>query len=218
MPYGIKSTSKVFQCLNSDSFGDIEGVFMVADDMIIAAATKAEHDAILEKVMNRAESLNVKFNKDKLQYMVNEVNYLGHVITSDGVKPDESKVSAIIQLPPPTDRKALQRLLGMTRYVSQYIPNEATLTAPLRLLLRKDIAWQWHPEQQAAREWLKTAITTAPVLRHFDPKEPIEVQADASKDGLGATLMQKQQLIAYKQQLIAYASRALYAAERTMLQ
>ncbi len=91
MPYGIKSTSKVFQCLNSDSFGDIEGVFMVADDMIIAAATKAEHDAILEKVMNRAESLNVKFNKDKLQYMVNEVNYLGHVITSDGVKPDESR-------------------------------------------------------------------------------------------------------------------------------
>ncbi len=133
MPFGIKSASEVFQCLNSESFGDIEGVFMVADDMIIAAATKAEHDAILEKVMNRAESLNVKYNKDKLQYMVNEVSYLGHVITSDGVKPDETKVSAISQLPPPTDRIALQHLLGVTRYLSQFVPNEATLTAPLRL-------------------------------------------------------------------------------------
>ncbi len=174
-PFGIKSASEVFQCLNSESFGDKEGVIMVADDMIIASATKAEHDAILEKVMNRAESLNVKFNKNKLQYMVNEVTYLGHVITSDGVKPDESKVSAISQLPPPTDRTALQRLFGMTRYLSQFIPNEATLTAPLRLFIKKDIDWQWHPEQLAALERLKTAITTAPVLRHFDPKEPIEV-------------------------------------------
>ncbi len=106
MSFGIKSACEVFQRLNSESFGGIKGVFMVADDMIIAAATKAEHDAVLEKVMNRAESRNVKFNKDKLQYMVNEVTYLGHVITSDGVKPDESKVSAISQLPPPMDRKA----------------------------------------------------------------------------------------------------------------
>ncbi|KAL1260046.1 hypothetical protein QQF64_007873 [Cirrhinus molitorella] len=160
MPFGIKSASEVFQRLNSEGFGDIEGVFMVVDDMIIAAATKPEHDAILEKVMNRAKSLNIKFNKDKLQYMVNEVTYLGHVITADGVKPDESKVSAILQLSPPTDRKALQRLL---------------------------------------------------VLRHFDLKEPIEVQADASKDGLGATQLQKQQPI-------AYTSRALPTAEKNNAQ
>ncbi|KAL0152625.1 hypothetical protein M9458_052348 [Cirrhinus mrigala] len=230
MPFGIKSASEVFQRLNSESFRDIEELrseylnkekpllqdiqnvsWSLRKKFTTVATTKAEHDAILEKVMNRAESLNVKFNKDKLQYMVNEVTYLGHVITSDGVKPDESKVSVILQLSPPTGKKALQHLLGMTHYLLQYKPNEATLTAPLRLLLRKDIAWQWHPEQQTGLNQLKTAITTAPVLRHFDPKEPMEVQANASKDGLCATLMQKQQPI-------AYASRALSAAEKNYAQ
>jgi len=100
---------------------------MVADDMIIAASTKADRDIILEKVMNRMVSLNVKFSKDKLQYMVNEVTYLGHFITAEVVKPDESKVSEILQFPPPTDRKALQCLLGMTCYLSQYIPNKASM-------------------------------------------------------------------------------------------
>ncbi len=78
--FGIKSASEVFHCLNSESFGNIEDAFMVADDMIRAVATKAEHDAILEKLMNTAESLNVKFNKDKLQYTSNDVTRPRHYI------------------------------------------------------------------------------------------------------------------------------------------
>ncbi|KAJ8362544.1 hypothetical protein AAFF_G00369690 [Aldrovandia affinis] len=151
LPFGIKSASEVFQQTNSEAFGDIEGVSVIADDMIIAAATKTEHDSILQKVMDRAIQLNVKFNKDKIQYMVGEVRYMGYIIDAAGVKPNGSKVAAIQQLAPPTDRKALQRLLGMTRYLAQYLPDESTLTAPLRQLLRKDIDWQWHPEHQMAR-------------------------------------------------------------------
>lgn len=211
LPFGIKSASEVFQQVNYESFGDIDGVFIVADDMIIAAENKTEHDRILQKVMDRAIRLNVKFNKDKVQYMVKEVKYLGHIISAEGVKPDDSKVTAIQHMPPPTDRKGLQRLLGMTRYLAQYIPNEAALTAPLRLLLRKDVDWQWHPEQEAALEALKTAISTAPLLRFYDPKMPVEIQADASKDGLGACLMQNKQPI-------AYASRALSPAEQNYAQ
>ncbi|KAJ8416485.1 hypothetical protein AAFF_G00357730 [Aldrovandia affinis] len=70
LPFGIKSASEVFQQTNSEAFGDIEGVSVIADDMIIAAASKTEHDSILQKVMDRAIQLNVKFNKDKIQYMV----------------------------------------------------------------------------------------------------------------------------------------------------
>ncbi len=101
---------------------------------------------------------NIKFNKDKLQYKVHTVKYMGHLITSEGVKPDGDKVEAIVKMPPPENEKALQRFLGMTRCLSQYIQNEATLTAPLRYLLREESDWQWSPGHDKALENLKVAL------------------------------------------------------------
>ena len=196
LPFGINSASEVFQRINTESFGDIAGVHIIADD-IIAAATKEEHDGILQQVMDRATRLNVKFNADKIQYMVSEVKYMGHIISADGVRADVSKVTAITEMPPPADKKGLQRLLGMTRFLAQYIPHEATLTAPLRTLLRKDIMWQWQPEHQVALDRLKAAISSALLLKFFNPREEIEIQADLSKDGLGAVLMQNKRPVAF---------------------
>ena len=62
---------------------------------------------------------------------------MGHLVTEHGLKPDDEKINAIANMPPPTDVLSLQRLLGMTKYLSQYIPNESTITAPLRELLKK---------------------------------------------------------------------------------
>ncbi|KAL1271927.1 hypothetical protein QQF64_030943 [Cirrhinus molitorella] len=136
---------------------------------------------------------------------------MGHVISEDGVQPDNEKVEAIVNMPAPEDKKGLQRLLGMTKYLSQYIRNEAVLTAPLRQLLRKDSEWLWMPEHDAALGSLKKALTEAPVLRFFDPQQQIVLQADASKDGLGACLLQQERPV-------TYASRALTLAERNYAQ
>lgn len=114
MPFGIKSASEVFQQRNCETFGDIEGVHVIADDMIIAAATEKEHNEIIQKVMARAKEANVKFNKEKIQYMVRSVNYMGHTVTSEGVKADDAEVKAITKMPSPMDKAGLQRMLGMT--------------------------------------------------------------------------------------------------------
>lgn len=84
LPLGIKSASEVFQQNNCETFGDIPGVHIIADDMIIAAASEHEHDEILHKVMERAKEANVKFNKDKIQYKVDTLKYMVHIITSAG--------------------------------------------------------------------------------------------------------------------------------------
>ncbi|XP_063046009.1 uncharacterized protein K02A2.6-like [Engraulis encrasicolus] len=211
LPFGIKSASEVFQQKNCETFGNIEGVHIIADDMIIAAASEEEHDAILQKVMDTAQKNNIKFNKDKIQYKVDSVKYMGHVVTTKGVKPNESKVFAIRDMPQPDDKKALQRLLGMTRYLCQYIPNEASITSPLRELLRKDAAWHWSHQHTAALEKLKTALMQAPVLQFYDQSKPLAIQCDASKDGLGACLLQEGRPL-------SYASRALTDSEKNYAQ
>lgn len=103
------------------AFGDISGVHVIADDMIIAAIDEKEHTEILHKVMDRAKELNIKFNADKIQYKVTKVRYMDHIISAEGGQPDSEKVEAIVNMPTPEDKKGLQRLLGMTKYLSQYI-------------------------------------------------------------------------------------------------
>nr|XP_054591203.1 uncharacterized protein K02A2.6-like [Nothobranchius furzeri] len=211
LPFGIKSASEVFQQKNCETFGDIPGVFIIADDMIIAAETESEHDNILQKVMERAKEVNVRFNKDKVQFKVDTVKYMGHIITAAGQKADDTKIKAIVDMPTPEDKQSLQRLLGMTKFLAQYIPNEATLTAPLRELLKKNTVRQWQAHHSEALETLKTALTQAPVLHFFDSKKPLTLQEDSSKDGLGACLLQEGHPV-------CYASRALTDTEKRYAQ
>ena len=86
MPFGIKSASEVFQKRNEETFSGIPGIHIVADDIIIAASSIAEHDQILTQVRQRAKDRHIVFNLNKLQLRVNEVKYLGIIVTPDGTK------------------------------------------------------------------------------------------------------------------------------------
>jgi len=99
IPFGLKSASEVFQKQNAAVFHGIEGLHIVANDIIIAASTVEEHDKILQQVLDRAIERNKKFNFDKFQLRVSEVKYLGTIITYQGIKPDPSKIEAIAQMP-----------------------------------------------------------------------------------------------------------------------
>ena len=146
MPFGISSAPEVFQKKNEALFGDISGVEIIFDDIIVAARDEKEHDDIMLKLLERARQANVKFNAAKLQYKVREVKYMGNIVSESGLKPDLEKVRAITQLSSPQSREELQRFLGMVNYFSQFIPNQSEITAPLRTLLKKDAAWFWSHE------------------------------------------------------------------------
>ena len=131
MLFGIKSACEVFQKKNEEAFAGIPGIHIVADDIIIAAVNIEEHDQILRQVLERANEKSIKFNFDKLQLRMNEVRYLGTVVTSQGIKPDPTKVSAIVEMTTPTDKAGIRRLLGMMNFLAAHIPNVSTITAPL---------------------------------------------------------------------------------------
>ena len=161
--FGISSAQDVFQSIMSEMFEDIEGVEVVIDDLLIWGTTEEEHDARLEKVLQRAQQQNLKLNKDKSQIKLKEIKYIGHILSEDGIKPDPKKVTAVTEMKPPTTKEELQRFLGMTTYLSKFISNYSTTSAPLRMLLEKNTEWHWMDQQKKAFQKLKNLITGSPV-------------------------------------------------------
>ena len=206
MPFGIKSAQEVFQKRMCQAFGDLEGVETDVDDILVWGATIQEHDDRLMKTLQRCEEINLTLNRDKCEFRVKEVIYIGHKLTAEEVKPDEQKVEAIKWMPPPEDKKGTERLLGVVNYLAKFVPNMSTITKPIRELLRSDVEFQWGGAQEKAFQEVKDVLTKAPVLAYYDVKKPVKVTCDASKCGLGAALLQDDKPV-------AFASRALTDAE-----
>ena len=174
--------------------------------MLIAAKTEEEHDKTVLLVLERAKRHNIKFNLSKLQFKRREVIYHGTRFSAKGIRADKAKIRAIEKMPEPQDRKGIQRLLGMINFLSPFIPHKATLTEPLRQLVKEGVPWNWGEPQKQAMNQIKQVLSNEVLLKYFDESKPLTIQADASKDGLGACLLQNNRPI-------CYASRPLSDAE-----
>ena len=180
LPFGISSAQDVFQRVMSEIFQDIEGVEVLVDDILIWTESEEQHDKILKEVLTRSRKHNLKLNIDKSQIKCSEVRYTGHLLNHSGLKPDPKKVKAITEISEPQNKEELQRFLGMVTYLAKFIPNYSQVAAPLRLLLEKDIEWNWNHEHIESFKSLKTIITNAPVLKYFDPQKELTLSVDAS--------------------------------------
>jgi hypothetical protein len=206
LPFGLSSSPEVFQRETLKIFGDIRGVSVYFDDLIIAASNPEEHDHIMQNVIEKARKHGIKFNKEKLQYKQSQVKFLGLLFSENGLNPDPSKIRAISELKIPKNIKELQRFLGMVNFLNRFIPNLASKLNNLNILLRKDRDWLWGKEQQVAFDEIKQVICKAGTLSYFDFNKEIIIQSDASKDGLGCCLLQDNCVI-------AFASRSLTKTE-----
>ena len=146
-----------------------------------------------------------------------KIRYVGHVFSKDGLKPDPKKTKAVIDMPHPETTEDLQRFLGMLTYLGKFIPNLSHVDSPLRTLLEKDVEWQWQAEQQKSFKSLKELITTAPVLKYFNPKRPVKLSVDASSKGLGAVLLQDNNPIAYASKALTTCQQNYAKIEKELL-
>ena len=149
-----------------------------------------EHDERLRKIFLKIRESGLKLNKTKCQIRKQSIVFLGHIISSEGIKIHPSKTEAITKIPLPRSVNELQRFLGMVSYLWKIIPNLAEHTTPLRNLLKKDVAFKLQKPQLNAIKNSKTLVTSAPCLKIFDSKLPTRWKTDASSVGLGAFLEQ----------------------------
>jgi transposase InsO family protein len=206
LPFGIKPAQEHFHKRLYEELGDIEGVETDIDDILVWGKTKEEHDERLDKVLERCEKINLTLNPEKCEIGIKRVTYLGHVLSAEGIQPDPQKISAITNMPHPTDKKGIERLLGTVNYLAKFIPNMSEITAAIRMLLKKEVMFEWTHSQEKAMERIKAILSTSPVLAFFDPSKPITISCDASKSGLGAVCIQDGKPV-------AFASRAMTDTE-----
>ena len=124
----------------------------------------ADHDSNLLSLLDRARKVNLKLNKKRLRIRLDQVPYMGHLFTSEGLKPDPLKVDAIVNMPRPDDKRAVQRLLGCVTYLSRFIPTLSEVSEPLRMLTEKNNIFTWESQQEEAFQTIKNMISSTPVL------------------------------------------------------
>ena len=117
-----------------------------------------------------------------------ELNYVGHTLTGEGLKPTKERIKAIVEMKDPENHAELETVLGMLAYVAKFIPRLSELNAPLREL-KTQREWDWTPESKQAFENVKAALVSTDVLKYFDVTKPVTVKVDASMEGLGAAIL-----------------------------
>jgi hypothetical protein len=195
LPFGVADAPANFQQVMTEIFGDISDV--IVDDLLIWGTDTKDHDRKLIEILNRCRKVGIKLNSKKLRVGVDEVTYVGHVLSEKGISADPKKVAAIVGLEKPVDRAGVMRFIGMATYVSKFIKNFSDLTSPLRDLIKKDVVFEWNSAAEGAFNKLKAELSSKQLLGYFDPTKPIELHVDASSVGIGCVLIQDRRPVSY---------------------
>ena len=183
---------------------------MYLDDIIIFSKTIEDHLDRLRDVFSHLRA-GLKVKPSKCHLLWKEMQYLGHIISENGVATDPEKTKRVSEWPTPTGAKDLQKFLGLASYYRKFIKNFAQIAAPLNRLTEQNRKYCWTPEFEDAFNAVKHRLTSSPILAfpRFDIK--FTVDCDASGEGLGAVLSQT---CDGREYAIFYASRTLTKAER----
>jgi hypothetical protein len=188
-------------------------VFVYLDDIIIISRDFEHHMEILRLIFQRLNEAGVSINWKKCQFCRARLRYLGHIVDCKGLRPDTEKVEAILQIPEPRNVLEVRRFVETASWYRRFIPNFASIIAPLTKLTRKNVTFVWTEECSSAFTKLKELLISAPLLSAPDFSRLFTLQCDASSFGLGAVLTQT---FDDGERPICYLSRSLTRTERNL--
>ena len=212
LPFGIASAPAMFQKYMDTLLQGIPRVICYIDDILITGEDDNAHLRNLAEVLSRLEDQRMRLKREKCNFMQDSVEYLGHLITKEGIQAIPAKVKAIVDAPHPKNVTELRSILGLINYYGKFIPNLASMLHPLNDLLKSRTAWNWTADCCKAFQLAKEALTSSQVLTHYNPTFPVKMAADASAYGVGAVISHI--LPDRGERPVAFASRTLTGAEK----
>ncbi|MBW0514846.1 hypothetical protein O181_054561 [Austropuccinia psidii MF-1] len=192
VPFGLTNAPASFQNLVNDIFQDPLDVYGVVylDDIMVFSKSEEEHVTHVSTVLSRFVDNSLFARASKCLFHVSSVEYLGYVVSSEGLKMDQAKVQQILNWRPPRNLKAFQSFLGFANFYRRLIKNYSKKISSLTSFLKKGSCFPLNEEALSQFHQLKKAFTTSPILSHFNPSLPTIVETDASNYALGAILSQ----------------------------
>ncbi|XP_050906359.1 uncharacterized protein LOC127120018 [Lathyrus oleraceus] len=218
MPFGLMNAPSTFQSLMNEVSRPLLRKFVLVffDDILIYSKSWQAHILEVTEVLQILRRHKLVANRKKCQFGQKTVEYLGHLITGNGVAVDPTKVQSVIQWPIPKNAKGVRGFLGLTGYYRKFIKDYGKVAKPLTELTKKE-GFKWGPLAQKAFEVLKQKLTTVPVLALPDFEKEFTVECDASGVGLGAILMQERKPIAFFNKALGGKNLAKSAYERELM-
>ena len=170
----------------------IEGKYAMAylDDILIYSDSFENHLKHIEDIFQQLEKADLCLNKKKCHFVKKEIEYLGHIVSPKGLRPNTEKVRAIQTLDAPTTVKGVRSYLGLAGYYRNFIPKFSSISRPLTKLTRKNTRFYWDDDCQDAFDYFKKALTEAPILGYPDVTKPYSLYTDASDYSVGGILTQ----------------------------
>ena len=216
LPFGVASSPSLFQRIMETVLQGLPSVSIYLDDILVTGKSVDDHCRNLEAVLSRLEDAGFRLKQEKCAFLLPSVEYLGHLITAQGLQPSTDKVEAVQKAPPPQDVSQLKSFLGLVNYYGKFLPDLSSVLAPLYSLLQKETEWKWGMDQQKAFAEVKQLLTSDCLLVHYDQDKELLLACDASPYGLGAVLSHRGPN--GEEQPVAFASRSLNPAEKNYSQ
>jgi hypothetical protein len=213
MPFGLTNAPATFQHLMNDIFRDMLDVCVIIylDDILIFSQNRESHVEHVREVLRRLREYKLYAKLEKCKFSVDRVGFLGYTITPNGVEMDAEKAASIRSWPEPKNLKELRGFLGFINFYRRFIKDFSKIATPLHNLTKKDAEYVFGKAEIESFESLKDSVSSAPILRHFDPSDPIIVETNASDFALGAIISQTNKHNITRP--VAFASRKMSGPE-----
>ncbi|KAF8823985.1 hypothetical protein HHX47_DHR9000281 [Lentinula edodes] len=180
MPFSLMNAPAAFQQFVNDIFSDMLDVCVIVylDDILIYSDTPEEHREHVKEVLRCFRHHWLYANPEKCKFNMDTVEYLGYILSPDGLTMSKEKVQTVLEWPVPRKVKDIQSFVGFANFYHHFIYNYSDIVVPMTRLTRKGAPWIWDSSCQEAFENLKIAFTSAPILAHWEPNCPLIVETD----------------------------------------